>query len=131
MAQKVLVELVDDLDGTATRDIRTVEFSLEGVSYEIDLTEHNANRLRTAVAEYVASARRTGGRRKHNPSSPKQPTRSTANPEQSKAIRDWARRNGFDLADRGRIPSSVIEAFEQVQAVATKPRRQRGKTKGK
>ena len=131
MAQKVSVELVDDLDGTATRGIRTVEFSLDGVGYEIDLTEPNANRLRQVMAEYVASARRTGGRRKHSPSSPKQPARPTANPEQSRAIRDWARRNGFDLADRGRIPTNVIDAFEQAQSAATKPKRQRRNAKQK
>jgi hypothetical protein len=68
MAQKVIVELVDDLDGTASADVNTVNFALDGARYEIDLTEHNANRLRDAVADYVVAVRRTGGRIKRGAS---------------------------------------------------------------
>ena len=62
MAQKVVVELVDDLNGTVSDDISTVSFALDGAVYEIDLTEDNAERLRDTIADFVSAARRTGGR---------------------------------------------------------------------
>ncbi|ONI71365.1 hypothetical protein ALI144C_52615 [Actinosynnema sp. ALI-1.44] len=110
MAQKVVVQLVDDLDGTTSDDITTVTFGIDGVSYEIDLTDANATKLREQVQEFADSARRTGGRAKRGivPIGAK----PQANREQTKAIRDWARQNGYDLSDRGRIPATVIEAFD-------------------
>ena len=62
MAQRFLVELVDDLDGTAAEDIETVQFGLDGVTYLIDLSAHNADVLRGTLREFVAKARRTGNR---------------------------------------------------------------------
>lgn len=116
MAQKVIVELVDDLDGTASEDISTVSFSLDGADYEIDLNEANAENLRSTLDAYVTAARRTGGRIKRGGNSPtKSPSRPAASREQTKAIRDWARSNGFDIAERGRIPTDVISAYEQAQ----------------
>ncbi|MFL6141775.1 MAG: Lsr2 family protein [Labedaea sp.] len=132
MAQKVIVELVDDLDGTASDDINTVSFALDGASYEIDLTEHNAGRLRDAVADYVAAARRTGGRVKRGTApSTSPPARPSANREQTRAIRDWARRNGFDLGERGRIPANVLDAFDHAHTAApvTKPKSKSRATK--
>ncbi|RSM64803.1 Lsr2 family protein [Kibdelosporangium aridum] len=110
MAQKVLVQLVDDLDGTASDDITTVIFGLDGASYEIDLTANNAAKLRNQLGDFVDRARRTGGRVKRGTS----PIAAApaANREQTRAIREWARQNGYELSDRGRIPSTVIEAFE-------------------
>jgi nucleoid-associated protein Lsr2 len=124
MAQKVVVELVDDLDGTASDDISTVTFGLDGASYEIDLTDGNAGRLRESLAQFVGSARRTGGRIKRSAATTGPATRPSANREQTKAIRDWARHNGFDLADRGRIPANVLAAFDEAHAapVSTKRR---------
>jgi hypothetical protein len=115
MAQRVTVQLVDDLDGTAADDISTVSFALDGVSYEIDLTEANAEKLRSGLEEFVNSARRTGGRVKRG-TAPVKRAGSPANREQTKAIRDWARQNGYELSDRGRIPANVIEAFETAHA---------------
>jgi hypothetical protein len=127
MAQKVIVELVDDLDGSASDDISTVSFSLDGADYEIDLSESNAEYLRNTLDEYVTAARRVGGRIKRNTGGPRPSTsRPAASREQTKAVRDWARNNGFELADRGRIPSHVIEAFEAAQS---KGKRGRGKAK--
>lgn len=114
MAQKVVVQLVDDLDGTAAEDITTVSFGLDGVTYDIDLTPSNAAKLRNSLGDYVEAARRTGGRVKRG-TSPKAAA-PAANREQTRAIRDWARQNGFELSDRGRIPSNVIEAFEEAHA---------------
>jgi hypothetical protein len=130
MAQKVVVELVDDLDGTVSDGIGTVTFGLDGAEYEIDLTEDNAERLRDTLADFVAAGRRTGGRVKRSAAPVKSAAaRPTVDREQTRAIRDWARQNGFDLSDRGRIAANVIEAFEKAQANASKGRKGRGKVK--
>ncbi len=114
MAQKVLVQLVDDLDGTSSQDVSTVLFGLDGVSYEIDLSEANAERLRESLAEFVESARRTGGRIKRG-TRPGQAGKS-ANSGEAGQIREWALANGYELAGRGRIPSHVVEAYKEAQA---------------
>jgi hypothetical protein len=114
MAQKVLVQLVDDLDGTSSQDVSTVLFGLDGVSYEIDLSDANAERLRENLAEYVEAARRTGGRIKRG-TRPAQSGKS-ANAGEAGQIREWAQENGFELAGRGRIPSHVVEAYKEAQA---------------
>ncbi|MBK1785202.1 histone-like nucleoid-structuring protein Lsr2 [Prauserella cavernicola] len=113
MAQKVLVSLVDDLDGSEAEE--TVEFGLDGVSYEIDLSGENAEELRDALAQYVEHARRAGGRKRAGrPAVAKVPGRSAAvDREQNQAIRAWARKNGYDVSDRGRIPSEVVDAYHK------------------
>ena len=113
MAQQVLVQLVDDLDGTASNDIATVQFGLDGVTYEIDLSTSNADRLRDTVADYVANARRTGGRVKRGVR-PALGGSSSANGEAGQ-IREWALANGFVLAARGRIPGDVVESYRAAQ----------------
>jgi hypothetical protein len=128
MAQKVIVELVDDLDGTASEDISTVSFSLDGADYEIDLNEANAEELRSSLSQFVEAARRTGGRIKRNTRPAGAGGRPTTDRAQTKAIRDWARENGYDLAERGRIPAHVIEAYEAAQA-APKGGRKRSKAR--
>jgi hypothetical protein len=126
MAQKVVVELVDDLDGTASDDISTVTFGLDGASYEIDLTENNAERLRESLARYLGAARRTGGRKRStNTTGPA--SRPAADRDQTKAIREWARNNGWALADRGRIPANVVTAFDEAHAAPAAPKRSRKK----
>lgn len=112
MAQKVLVQLIDDLDGTTGSDIETVQFSLDGVAYEIDLNKVNGGRLRDGLAAFVAHARRTGGKARRGGVRSAAPAGGHGK-EQSKAIRDWAKANGHDLADRGRIPTGVIAAFDE------------------
>jgi Lsr2 len=123
MAQKVLVQLVDDLDGTSSSDISTVTFGLDGVTYEIDLNEDNASNLRDHLAEFIGSARRTGGRVKRGGSPVAGTTGSGRNREQTQAIREWAKKNGHDVSDRGRIPAAVIDAFEATQAAPAKGRK--------
>jgi hypothetical protein len=123
MAQKVLVQLVDDLDGTSSSDISTVTFGLDGVTYEIDLNEDNASNLRNHLAEFIAAARRTGGRVKRGGSPASGTPGSGRNREQTQAIREWAKKNGHDVSDRGRIPAAVIEAFEAAQAAPAKGRK--------
>lgn len=127
MAQKVTVELVDDLDGTAADDISTVRFGLDGAEYEIDLSDANATRLRDALAAFVAAARRTGGRSRRGGPAGRTAPRATVDREQTRAIREWARQNGFDVSERGRIASEVTEAFEAAQATATATKQRRRK----
>ena len=103
MAQKVHITLEDDLDGGDANE--TVAFGLDGRSYEIDLNEKNAKALRDALATYVAAARRAGGRAAGG-------KRRTQVGTSAREIRDWARSNGHQVPDRGRIPSHVREAFE-------------------
>jgi hypothetical protein len=132
MAQKVLVQLVDDLDGTASPDISTVSFALDGVSYEIDLTESNADRLREQLADFVGAARRTGGRVKRGTTSARSAT--ARNSDETRKIREWAAEQGFELAGRGRIPRHVTEAYTAAQeadkaAAAAPPKARRGRAR--
>lgn len=106
MAQKVQVTLVDDVDGSPAAE--TVQFALDGVSYEIDLSEAHAAQLRESLAQWVGNARRAGGRRVTG-------RRGGARPAGSKnasEIREWARANGFEVSERGRISAEVRAAYE-------------------
>jgi hypothetical protein len=125
MAQKVTVQLVDDLDGSQSNDISTVTFGLDGATYEIDLTEANADNLRKSLEEFAAHARRTGGRLQRGTASASPGGSATASREQAQAVREWARRNGHEVSNRGRIPASLTEAFEAAQAEATTTTRKR------
>lgn len=104
MAQRVQVILEDDIDGGDADE--TVSFSLDGVSYEIDLSTKNANKMRDALALYVGSARKVGGRRRRGARG------AAARAGSSAEIREWARNNGWDIPERGRIAAEVREAYE-------------------
>lgn len=114
MAQKVNVQLVDDLDGSEAE--ATVEFGLDGVAYAIDLSTENSAELRDALAPFVDNARRSGGRKRpvsvatKTRTAPQKPT-SPVEREQKQAIREWARKKGWAVADRGRIPAEVMDAY--------------------
>lgn len=105
MAQRVNVVLIDDIDGADADE--TVTFGIDGTEYEIDLSSRNAAKLRDALALYVGHGRRTGGRRKRG--SARSSVKSAATPAE---IREWARNNGWDVPDRGRVASEVREAYE-------------------
>ena len=124
MAQIREVRLVDDLDGEAADE--TVEFGIDGRNYEIDLSKENAGRLRDALADFVSAARRAGGRRRSTSSTSSAGTgsasggagsapkgRTAIDREQNQAIRDWARKRGMKVSDRGRIPAEVLEAYHK------------------
>lgn len=114
MAQKVTVQLVDDVDGSEAES--TVEFGLDGVDYTIDLSGDNAAKLREALASYVANARRVGGRKRSGGKPGKAAaTPSAADRERNQAIREWAREQGMQVSDRGRIPSEIVEAYDKAQ----------------
>jgi nucleoid-associated protein Lsr2 len=108
MAQKTVVLLEDDLDHGKADE--TVTFSLDGVAYEIDLSAKNASKLRDTLATYVAAARRTGGRATRGRG--RQAARGGGQASTSD-IRAWAREQGLDVSERGRIPASIIEQYEK------------------
>jgi hypothetical protein len=109
VAQIREIRLIDDLDGEAADE--TVEFGIDGKGYEIDLSKENAGKLRDALAAYVASARRAGGRRRGGSGGGSR--RPSIDREQNQAIREWARKRGMKVSDRGRIPAEVLEAYHQ------------------
>jgi hypothetical protein len=117
MAQITEVKLVDDLDGGEAAE--SVAFSIDGKSYEIDLSEKHAAELRDAFAPFVGSARRAGG----SPASTrlKASARSGRSREETAAIREWANANGHEVSTRGRIPSKVIEAYENRRIAPVAP----------
>jgi hypothetical protein len=104
MAQKTVVTLYDDLDGTAEK-VETVLFALDGRAYEIDLSAVNAGTLREVLADYVKAGRKV--------TAPARAARQRggAAREESAAIRIWARANGHPVSNRGRIPETVMTAY--------------------
>lgn len=111
MARKVQVLLVDDLDGSTANE--TVAFGLDGANYEIDLANANAAAFREALAAYVGAARKLG--RSAAPKATRaaastKPT-PTADRAQNQAIREWAKRNGLQVSERGRIPAEIVAKF--------------------
>lgn len=102
MAQKRVVELIDDLDGTEAS--QTLNFSLDGVDYEIDLNEDNAGELRSSLAKFAEASRRTGGRKRTA-------TEAKAAGISSRDIRVWALAEGLEVNARGRIQASVVDAY--------------------
>ncbi len=117
MAKHFVTKTLDDIDGTEGAEL--VRFGYEGKQYEIDLSEENADRLRTALAEFIAAARKAGGRggvRGVTTSPSANAVRGERTPydrDKAVAVREWAKGNGFpNLASKGRIPSEVIKAWE-------------------
>ncbi len=116
MAQQVNVKFVDDLDGSDAAG--TVSFAIDGRAYEIDLSEDNAARLRDSLASFVAAGRKSGGAsaaagrrtQKMTASSGRRP--QPLDREQTAAIRAWARQNGHQVSERGRISKTVVDAFQ-------------------
>jgi hypothetical protein len=104
MAQKVTVELEDDIDGGPADE--TMRFGLEGTEYEIDLSAKNARTFRTQLAPFVEHARKAG----RGPA--RRATRTAAGRRGSGVIRAWAKEQGIPVSARGRIPASVIEQYQ-------------------
>ena len=109
MAQRTITRLVDDIDGTEIEGDagQTVKFGLDGRDYEIDLSNENADGLRSALSRYVDAARKVGGRTMRNGSA-KSSAKSDISPQ---AVREWAKFSKVEVSARGRIPQSVIEQF--------------------
>lgn len=112
MAQKTLIQLVDDLDGTALSDGngRTVTFALEGLTYEIDLSDAHVDELTETLAPYVAAGRKVAGRK-----SAARASTAKSDPAELQKIRDWAGKNGHAVSSRGRISATVRDAYNAAQ----------------
>lgn len=107
MAQKTIVYLVDDLDNRQLDDSgQTITFGLDASQYDIDLSGDNAQKLRDALAPFIAAGRRTGrqpqGRR---------PTAVHPDPQQLQAVRQWGREHGLQVSERGRVAKEVLDAY--------------------
>ena len=104
----------DDLDGKPHKDVSTVYFSVGTAHYEIDLSPKNADKLRARLAEFVEHARPLKGQRRA--ANRRQVSRNAASsPEQSRALRDWAKQNGYTVSDRGRVSQTIKDAFESAR----------------
>lgn len=116
MARKTIVELVDDLDGSAADE--TVRFGLDGKELEIDLSANHAGVLRDILSDYVAAGRKaTSAGFAKSQRAPK----VGSNREQLAAVRAWGRNNGFDVNDRGRVSAALQQAFDAAHAAPATP----------
>jgi hypothetical protein len=112
VAERVVRQLIDDIDGSEISDGggERIEFAVRGTAYQIDLSTANAAKFDKALKPFVDAAMKVrsgrGGRAKATNGS------GSPSKEQLAAIRDWARKNGYEVADRGRIKAEVVEAFE-------------------
>ena len=103
MAQRTHIDLIDDLDGSPAAE--TVSFSVDGVSYEIDLSDRNAAALRDALAPFAAAARKQSSVRR-------QARRKGASVGDATAIRTWAQSQGLSVSNRGRVSAEIRAAYE-------------------
>lgn len=114
MARKVVVTLVDDFDGTSTAE-DTVSFGIDGYTYEIDLSDTNATKLRNTFEQWIPYARRTGriktGNTRRNTTAT--PATKSGRRDDLTAIRAWAVENGHTVSTRGRIAADIIAAYNQ------------------
>ena len=113
MARQVITTLIDDLDGKKAD--RTVEFSLDGAAYTIDLSDANAGKLRKALDPFISAGTRIGrvgaGRGVARNAGAVTSGRTAGSRDENKAIREWAASNGHQISERGRIPQSVSDAY--------------------
>jgi len=115
VARKTTIVLEDDLTGQVLEDGHgeTVAFALDGQSYEIDLSGDNAGQLRADLGRYVDAARKVSTSR--SAASGRRPAgggSAASGRKDTGAIRTWARENGHEVSERGRVPSSVVEAYD-------------------
>jgi len=108
VAQKIQTLFIDDLDGSAAEG--TVRFGLDGAEYEIDLNAKHAKELRDALARYVGASRRAGGTTKRPAA--RGSRRGSANGVNTTEVREWAKSQGIEVKDRGRIPAELVVKFK-------------------
>ena len=111
MAQKVQVLLVCDLHDNDEEGTETVTFALDGSTYEIDVCESPAAQLRDSFATSVGAARRAGRGGAPKRAGAGRPAK--AGGDRVAQIREWARANGHQVNDRGRLPASVVAAYDK------------------
>jgi len=108
VAQKIQTVFIDDLDGSAAEG--TVRFGLDGTEYEIDLNAKHAQELRDALARYAGAARRVGGTGRR---SARGVRRGSASGLNTTEIREWAKAQGIEVKDRGRVPAELVVKFKE------------------
>jgi hypothetical protein len=106
VAQKVMTTFVDDIDGSQAEG--TVRFGLDGTEYEIDLNAKHADELRKSLARYVDAARKSPGSRRPS----RRGRRGSADGVNSTEVREWAKSQGIDVKERGRIPAELVVKFK-------------------
>ena len=107
MAQKVQTLFIDDLDGSAAEG--TVRFALDGTEYEIDLNTEHAQVLRDALARYISAARRAGISARRPVRNGRKAPAGGLNPTE---VREWAKAQGIEVKDRGRVPAELVVKFK-------------------
>ena len=121
VAKNLIVELTDDIDGSVIADGtgESIEFSVDGVDYAIDLKDKNAKEFRKVLGYYIEHAAKVGGRKRGGHTSAVRAAAAAASkksskrdPEQTRAIREWANSNGYEVSARGRISAAIVEAFD-------------------
>ncbi|MGH3318615.1 MAG: histone-like nucleoid-structuring protein Lsr2 [Streptosporangiaceae bacterium] len=114
MAQKVKVLLLCDLHQDETEGHETIQFSIDGTSYEVDLCSDHAQEMRDALTPFVDHARKaaTRGAGTRGGGTRGRRTRGGSSRERSAEIRSWAKANGIDVNERGRIPGWIVEKYE-------------------
>lgn len=118
VATQIITSLIDDLDGTAIENGsgESIEFAVNGVEYVIDLKSKNATEFHRKLDYYIEHATRVGGRRRRPSAAGTALAAKTASstkrdPAQTRAIRQWASDEGYDVSERGRIPADIEEAY--------------------
>ena len=113
MAERIVRQLIDDIDGSDITDGggEQLEFSVRGVDYRIDLSTANLAKFDKALKPYIDAAETVGGKRRQRvkASGAKRATVNLAD------IREWARGEGYDVSDRGRIRAEIVDAFHAAQ----------------
>lgn len=107
MAQKITTLFIDDIDGGEAEG--TVRFALDGTEYEIDLSARHGEELRSALGKYVTHARKAGGGARRGTA---RGNRRAATVD-TVAVRSWAREQGIDVKDRGRVPADIVARYRE------------------
>lgn len=109
MAKETITRLRDDLDGSDAN--ATIQFSWDGVAYEIDLSTENADAFKAELERYTGAARRVSRTPRRSPA--RRPTGQLR--VDLNAVREWATANGHTVAARGRIAAAIVDAFHAAQ----------------
>lgn len=118
MAQKVITEFIDDIDGSAAE--RTFTFAVDGTNYEIDLSADNIAEFNSAIGGFIESARKIKGSKNSDGRRARsaEAEGGRQSRKQTQAVREWARQHGHNISNRGRIPASIQQAFDQAHTAA-------------
>lgn len=119
MAKETVTRLIDDLDGGEAHE--TLTFGLDGHSFEIDLSNKNANKLRLAVNPFLEHATPIKEQRSKRGTVRADRTDARVEKEQRQAMRQWARDSGYTIGDKGRISEEIAEAYHAAGGVVVTP----------